>query len=418
MGKDRKIYIERVLNNGCGIGRIGGDDEKRQVVFVKGTIPGEIVSFKDELQKKNYIESSVDSIFVSSPSRRKPECEYFGKCGGCDFQHMDYSAQRGIKTDILQDLFAKNAGIEISADIGFYSSQEYSYRNKISLRGRDGKFGLVSENSTAVVPVEKCMIAQRTINQILKSINSLQIPDYAAGRIQIRVSSQGKSMVVLYSELESSAEYLPLFSLIEADNVIFLTKSGNAETVKGKGYLTDIIDGMLFKYSHSNFMQVNNQTASLMYGFLSEKISGGNRMIDLYSGVGVHAILFSRLFKEVYSIEGSRSSVHYQRLNLKENGIKNVRTIRSFIDDSFRIESDFRCTTLISDPPREGMSTLFLRNVLDIVEDEFIYISCNPATLARDAKTIVSAGFSLKEAAIFDMFPQTRHFETVAVFTR
>jgi len=124
------------------------------------------------------------------------------------------------------------------------------------------------------------------------------------------------------------------------------------------------------------------------------------------------------MFKTVYSIEGSASSIYYQRINAKENKVNNLKIIRSMINDSFKIDSDLKFDTLISDPPREGMSQLLLKNIAEHVKDTFIYISCNPATLSRDAGVLLKSGFKIDEIAIFDMFPQTRHFETVVFFKK
>jgi len=415
---EKQIYIEKILNNGMGLARLEETDGRKRVLFVKGGIPGEIVTCKQETDKKTYFVAEIDKLILSSPYRKTPDCPYFTSCGGCDFQHIDFGRQMAIKKDILSDLLMKNAKIAFDKDISYFPSIEFKYRNKISLTGEKSFFGLLAEGTNRVVKTEKCMIADDRINSLIAQINSLKFPSEIVKKIQIRVSSLLKTMVVLYTEIGSSAEYIPLFSLINADTVILLTKDGRSEIVKGSGYLTDIIEGLSFKYSHSNFMQVNRTSAEMIYDYLKNRIKVGKRLLDVYSGVGLHAILFSHLFKTVYSIEGSASSVYYQRINAKENKINNLKIIKSMINDSFKIDSDLKFDTLISDPPREGMSQLLLKNISEHVKETFIYISCNPATLSRDAGVLLKSGFKIDEIAIFDMFPQTRHFETVVFFKK
>ncbi len=412
MNSEYITMIEKIVSDGSGMGRNEG-----KVIFIPYTIPGEIISYKAVNDKKDYTEAEIDSIISPSDDRIKPECPYFTHCGGCDFQHIRYSSQQIVKENILKELFIKNGNIEITEEINYFPSSPLHYRNHIDFTGFKEGFGFRKRKSKHTIHIEHCLIARKEINDILSNIQPYRDIIKRMYIIDFRVSTSGQTMLTLYPGKRTIPENDILqLADISADNILYV-KNRKLRILKGHSDLTDVYDNAILSYSRSNFMQTNHQITLKMLKYIDSLTENGHKLLDLYSGVGLFSMYLAYKYNEVISVEGSMQSVIFQRNNAKSNNIKNIKIVQRDISDSFIIEpSSFDC--IIADPPRCGISSLFLYNLLKSNIDRFIYVSCNPATLARDSSILMKHGFSMNSIAIFDMFPQTRHFETVIVFTK
>ncbi len=406
------IKIEKIISDGRGLGRYNG-----KVFFIKYVIPDEVVQVKEVNEKKNFSEGEIVSILKPSGLRVQPVCKYFGVCGGCSFQHIDYRYHKIIKVEILKELLRMNSKINYDENIEFIESKPYHYRNKITLRVTMDGLGLIKEKSNEFVHIDSCSIVNEKINSIITHLNRINLFDHSINKITIKTSMANKTLLTLYSDLTSADNISLNFQNIDVDNIILFLKNKKPLYLKGKGELVNLIFDNIFYFSHNNFFQVNDYVALKLYSYLSEKITKGDNFLDLYSGLGIYSMIFSPLFKKVYSIESNGSSVYFQRKNLKENKINNINVIKRTIDKTFKLEDDLFFDLVILDPPREGIDGIFLRSLLEKINRQIIYISCDPSTLTRDIN-IIKEKFFIKDIKIFDMFPQTRHFETVVIFEK
>lgn len=412
MKENPKIKIEKIVSDGRGIGRYEG-----KVFFVNDVIPDEIVEVEPTNEKKNFTEAKIISILKRSPFRIDPPCKYYKDCGGCSFQHIDYKYHKIIKTQILKELLKMNSKINYDDGIEFVESVPFFYRNKITLRVNEKGLSLLKEKSNEFVNIESCQIVNEKINQIIDKLNRMNLFESRVNKVSIRLSKAGKILLTFYTDLIELSHSSLYFESLDIDNLIVFLKNKKPLYLKGKGELVNLIDENIFHFSHSNFLQVNDFIAEKLYSYLHRVVKEGENLLDLFSGIGIYSIIFNRMFKKIYSVEGNQSSVHFQRKNIKENRINNISVISRFIDSTFELEKNIFFDTVIVDPPREGVDRIFLKSLLPRIKNQLIYISCDPATLTRDIN-IIKDEFFIKEIKIFDMFPQTRHFESVVIFER
>ncbi len=412
MKQNPKIKIEKIVSDGRGIGRFEG-----RVFFVKDVIPDETVEIKILNEKKNFAEGKIVSIIEKSPYRITPPCKYFKECGGCSFQHIDYRFHKIIKTEILRELLKMNSKISYEDGIEFIESPPYYYRNKVTLRVNEEGLSLLKEKSNEFVNIDECLIVNKKINGIIEKLNGMHLYQNYVNKVNIRISKAEKILLTLYTELFDISQLTLNLESLDVDNIILFLKDKKPVYIKGKGELVNLTNDNIFYFSHSNFLQVNDYIAEKIYTYLQSVVKEGETLLDLYSGIGIYSIIFNTIFKNIYSVEGNQSSVHFQRKNIKENRIKNISVINRFIDSSFEIKDSFNFDTVIIDPPREGVDKTFLKSLLPKIKNQLIYISCDPATLTRDI-SIIKDEFFISEIKIFDMFAQTKHFETVVIFER
>lgn len=408
MQDDNVVRIEKIISSGYGLGRIG-----RKVYFVPLTIPGETVRFSVAEEKRNYTVANNEGIVIESDNRVKPECPYFGRCGGCDFQHMSYQAQSEAKKGILSELLRKNAGYSADPDsIEFIPSVKYAYRNKVTVHSDSRHSGFYAYRSHDVIRVEQCPVAKPVISNMIPNVEPLS--PYIRKAV-LRTSSKNVTSVILYLQEGIKPASLPEPEF-NADNIILI--SGSEIIIhKGSEKIADMFSGFVIYHSFRNFMQVNTAVAESIGAFVHEKLPSSQKLLELYSGTGIFTCMMSDKCKSIVSVESSRNSVHFQNLNLRTNKIRNVRTVCSTISDSTKIDEE-GFDTILADPPREGIPPVFLRHIASSGAKTFCYISCDPATLTRDASVLLKNGFSVSDIRIFDMFPQTRHFETVMIFRK
>lgn len=411
MNCDKIVRIEKIVSNGSGLGRHEG-----KAVFIPFTVPGETVAFREIESKNDYSLGEIERIIEPSQDRTDAPCPYFTICGGCDFQHIRYNAHQIIKENILRELFRKNARTEIEGNINYFTSSPYNYRNHIDFTGFSEGYGFRKRSSKHTIHISQCAIARDEINSILLSAEDAKNILKQFYILDFRVSTSGETLMSLYPGKRniSSNDYDKLMR-IKTDNMLRVSR-GKMTVIKGRHELTDLYGGTVLSYSRSNFMQTNHQITLRMLEYIQSVCIGG-KLLDLYSGVGLFSLFLAHDFKEILSIEGSRHSVDYQRINAQKNNVNNIKIVLRDISDSLVIK-DSHFDTVIADPPRCGISLKFLDNLLSNSINRFIYVSCNPATLARDSVLLLKKDFALKSIAIFDMFPQTRHFETVMIFDR
>lgn len=422
---------EKVLLNPRSIGSGGEGIASLDgfVVFVDGAIPGEEVLAEVISVKKSYARARVVSIENPSPIRAKPPCPYFGNCGGCQLQHLTYSGQLEIKRQRVADALeriGKLADVSVSPCVP--SDKEYGYRNKIQLPvlyDKEGvQLGLYARKTHRVVPVEHCMIHCELGEEIFQRVKTLTPP--AKGQIRyvlIKTAvNRGEVLVVLITTgldrewLNRFAHNLPVRGVVEnvnrrKDNVIL---GDHFNLIAGDPYIEEEVCGKRFRISAHSFFQVNTEQAAKLYEKIIElaELNSEKVLVDAFCGVGSFALIAADHVKRVHGIECVKLAVEDAKANAKLNGIENASFRYGFAEEELaKIEP---ADVIFLNPPRKGCDAALLEK---LEAETVIYMSCNPATLARDLE-ILSPRYRVQEVIPYDMFPQTTHVETVAKLTR
>jgi 23S rRNA (uracil-5-)-methyltransferase RumA len=360
-----------------------------------------------------------------------PLCSYFGNCGGCSLQHIDYNQQLENKKLFLQ----KSINFE---DVQAFSDKEYYYRNRMDLIFTKGGVGFRQKNNWAnIVDIEKCVIAGETINKLITEIRTFfKDSDYfdikrKTGTFRfavIRTPSDDSSISFVLNEnstrLADAVEKIKEFSKTTSSNDVLITyvpshtdESTSSEffVVKGKDMLSEGLLGRSFSYSSQGFFQNNTLMAEKMQKYTNEllqKYDDTKRsfLLDLYGGVGTFGIINAELFKEVTIVESFKGCVDSAELNIKQNSVSNVKSI---VLDAEKLKKLTLRTPLfvITDPPRSGMGQKAIDELNRIKPLVIIYVSCNITELAKELHKFKN--YRIKSAALFDLFPQTNHCETI-----
>lgn len=395
-----ELEISALSNLGVGIARMPLDDEgeeqKGWVVFVPHTLPGEKVRARIFRNDKNHSQADLVEVLEASPDRLEPHCPLFGKCGGCQYQHLSYEKQLAWKTRQVEELLEHMAGIKTEVSAAIPSPKQWGYRSKITphfKRPRDGKIGdigfLLAGQRSHLVDVPHCPIAMDEINEALPDI-----------REQTRANAKAykKDATLLLRATEGRVE----------------TNHRNpiSETVT-----TDTGD-ITFHFLAGDFFQNNPFILPAFTGYVAQQASscGAKYLVDAYCGSGLFSLCLAHKFEQVAGVEVSETSADWARRNAKLNKIENATFLAAsaeaiFADITFPSEE----TAVVIDPPRKGCNQEFLTQLFTFGPKKVVYVSCNPATQMRDLKEFIEAGYQLRAVQPFDLFPQTRHLECVIV---
>lgn len=454
------IRPEKMINSGQCLGRIDS-----LVVMVNGCLPGELVKARITRIKKDLIEADSIEIVETIQDRKEPICKYFGLCGGCSLQNLEYSKQLYIKRIFIEDAFnriAKLYGIEIpdvlpSDKIYFYRNKmEYSFAKRWLFKNaeyteeqKNFALGLhIPKVFEKVIHLDECFLQSEFSNKVRNfvaeflfdrkvSIHSLKNKQGLLKALTIRESNHtNEKMVSLittrYVEklIDSLAEkfksYFPeieSFVNIISSPDLSSTLPEKILTIYGKGFITEKLFDYEFEIFPNTFFQTNTAQAEKLFDviiqYLIRKNAGKNKehyLIDLYSGVGVIGIILSRYFDKVFCYEEVYESVEAAKRNAKKNDISNIEFIRQNLNEGFSINNDLfgKKLTLVVDPPRSGLSQETINCILRLKPETIIYISCNPTTQARDIQNLKNI-YRIKLLQPVDLFPQTLHVENIVI---
>lgn len=427
-----------INDDGFGVAKSDGC-----VVFVPFAIDGEEADCRIVSAKKNFCYGKVEKITKSSPYRCEPRCPYFYKCGGCDIQHIKRERQLTFKTRKVENCLHKYAGIDakVQPTIG---GIEWRYRNKIALPvDADGNIGLYRRNSHDIVPIKDCVISRPWIKDLVAifsdymSRSGVSGYDEKSGRGVIRhlVAREVEGNILVSVVIND--DVLPasniLIRLLQGRfsnfglSVSINKKQGNAifgdkwESLFGRSELESSFEGITFKVSNASFFQINDEIREIVYSDILKNIDKSDVVIDAYSGAGMLTALLSRRAKLAIGIEIVSEATRDAEALRKDNGIENMRNINgdcTKVLGEIMQEYSGEKLKLVLDPPRKGCEESLLNAIIKAAPQKVVYLSCNPATLARDAKILIQGGFVLKKVQPYDMFPQTSHVETLCVFER
>lgn len=416
-----QIEIESLAFGGLGLAKEDG-----KVFFVRGGLPKDVLEIKIIKDKGKYAEAVISKIIEPSPDRIEPSCPVFNLCGGCQLQNLNYHAQLREKEYILKETLWRLGGLHDALIEPIISSpNKFRYRNKVTLSTWFYKghwhLGYNQKGSTRKVPIDSCPIStnivDKTIKRIYQVLVSLGDPHFPLDKIH--VSSNGvKSQITLVPLHNRKGDTLKtlhrhLKRHTETENVSI---AGIGET----GFEFSILDNQ-FMTTPSAFTQVNSSVNELMIQTVLEwaELTESTTVLDLYSGIGNFSIPLAKASKEVLGVEISRNSVKLANKNLELNSIKNIVFQNASSEDAITILNDQEETfdLVVLDPPREGSKEI-IDGLVKLAPEKIIYISCDPATLARDLKKLGELGYKIIKIRPFDMFPQTFHIESVTLLAK
>ncbi len=388
-----ELEITEMVYGGNAFGRYEG-----RAVFVAYALPGDRVAARVVEDRGRLIVAVTERVLNASSSRRVPRCKHFGPglCGGCQWQHVDYDAQLRYKQRIVYDQLTRFGGLkEIVVHDTLRSREPWAYRTHATLHiADDGRLGYVSTDDATVLPIDECHIIRPELLELARSLS----PDEVAALKHVRVQvGSGGDLMVAASEDEDYPQFHVAAST--ADRSVEYT-----------------IRDRRFRVSGGSFFQVNTAQAETLVDLVIDRLglTGLERVLDLYSGVGLFTAFISPHAQSVTAIESAPSAVADAAHNLALTD--NVLLIEDTVEKALPSLRG-RFDAAVVDPPRSGLGEKAVRALREKRPQKIVYVSCDPSSLARDAKALVAAGYSATEAQPVDMFPQTYHVETVMAFT-
>jgi 23S rRNA (uracil1939-C5)-methyltransferase len=387
--EDVELTIDRLIPGGFGMGFA-----ERRTILVPLAVPGDRLRVNVRGRRGGASLGKIDALLEPSPARIEAPCPHFGSCGGCDFQQLSYEHQLAAKVDFIGDCLRRIGGITYEADIPIVQSPDpWAYRGvaEWQVDPATGKVGYFARDSHDIEDVEFCPIVEPSLNAALAGVRSRLAASPVTERHEVRAMA--------------------------GDDWAAVHRTGDPTPPPTT---SRVVGNETFQMDPRVFYQAN---AALLYELTEEVVGSfapkGSRFrpgtaIDLYSGVGLFTIPLARRFKRVIAVESDPLAVHYAELNAKNAGLDNIRTKQASVESWLLPNARHlgRVDAVVLDPPRTGAADA-IPAIIRLETPKVIYVSCDPATLARDLKGLMAAGYRLDRLTAFDMFPQTHHVEVV-----
>jgi 23S rRNA (uracil1939-C5)-methyltransferase/tRNA (uracil-5-)-methyltransferase len=385
-----ELEIDALTNLGAGVGRIDG-----WVVFVPGALPSETIRARVYRNDKNCSHADLVDVLKPSPDRVNPRCPLFGRCGGCQYQHLAYPRQLEWKTRQVGELMRHMAGIEFPVNACLSTEQIWNYRSKITPhfeRPRNGEIGeigfLAAGGRSRVIDVPHCDIAMDAINHALPEIRA---------------------------DLRQRAH------TFRRGSTVLIRASQEGVTTDFKAAVTERVGGLSFRFLAGDFFQNNPFILPMFTAYVADRAAeGGARfLVDAYCGSGLFALTLAARFEKVAGVEVSETSCEWARRNARDNGIGHAEFLTASAEAIFdAVEFPAAATAVVIDPPRKGCTPEFIEQLAVYGPSRLVYVSCDPATQVRDLRLLADRGFQLCDVQPFDLFPHTRHVECVMTLER
>lgn len=431
-----RLEIESLAYGGDAVAR----DADGRAVFVHGACPGDVVEARVVQDKGRFARAQVDEVITPSADRVTAPCPYFGLCGGCSWQHVSYERQLDAKRQAVVDALTR-IGTVAHAD-GLVApclpSDPYGYRNKVELlptmTGRRLRLGFSLAHEERVVPIDECLLlpdrtrsAPRALSGALSFIAGRH--DLAVERVGLRVAARtGDVEVALWTPpgpFPRKAVAETLATAVKATSVVRVLFKGpirerrvtGVEVLGGRGFFRERLAGFTYGVSAPSFFQVNTRQAERLVSAALELLAPGDSdlAVDLFAGAGTFTLPLAELAGQTVSIESSSSAIRDLRRNLEHAGVF-AEVIGG--DAAREIAQLGTIDLALVDPPRAGLAPDTVRGLAAARPRAITYVSCDPATLARDVARFMDLGYTLQDARPVDLFPQSFHVETVALLTR
>ena len=477
-GEIVELEIEKYAFEGRGVAKVDkgsivpesiDESKNKYVVFVDGSYPGDVVKASLTKIKKSYAKASIEEIIKPSELRINARCKFFGTCGGCKQQDLDYTTQTKFKQQQIEEIFEKMSGFKdfIIEEI-IPSEKVFFYRNKMEFSFAEKRWltneEIISEKEIEkdfalglhiprvfdkVLDIDECFLQSEESNKILNfsrnffkernvSIYSTKTHEGFLRNLVVKQSRHSDDLMVNLVTSSENGELLQNYKEMLLSEIPQITTIVNNINLKkasvatgdyekllyGSGFIYDVIGKYKFRISANSFFQTNTLQAEKLYqtALNFAEMNGDEIVYDLYSGAGTISIFVSNYCKEVYAFESVESAISDAEENAKLNNINNVHFITSDLYKSFLPFVEEKKLSkphlIILDPPRNGMHKNAVNDVINLKPKKIVYISCKPTTQVRDIKLFTEAGYKLIKIKPVDMFPHTYHIENVALLIR
>ena len=423
------IELEIISNgmNGEGIARFNG-----KVVFVVGAVEGDVIKAEIVKDNKNFITAKMVEVVKPSKSRAVPICEYFETCGGCDMQHICYNKTLDIKTQNVQGLFNKKK-LNFKVECCQPSPNQYAYRNKLTFAiTNNSSLGFYIKNSKNLLDINSCKLVDESFNNLINKLNiflknNKQFSPLILKGVAIRQINnlfiinlhliKKINLIVLENYLKlNKINYSLYYSLVSKLNG-YLPKESTF--VGGVQNVMAIESEVKYPVYPLSFMQVNSSVKQQIYNQILSFITQGLNVLDAYSGAGLLSAYLAKKSKMVFAVEVEKSASLACEKLCKINNIKNLKPICGLCEDVIpALVKQNKIDVAILDPARKGADEKTLNALAESDIDKIIYLSCNPATLARDLEILINKNYKISFAKCYDMFPQTANVETLVVLQK
>ena len=431
---ENRVTIESLDQEGRGVAHFDG-----KVIFIEGALTGEVVSYSSYRKKPAFEQAQVVKIFKTSSMRVQPKCKHFGVCGGCSMQHLDARAQVAVKQRILEDGLRHIGKIKPETIFPAIYGEAWGYRErarisvKYVIKKSKMLVGFHEKRSSYVADMQSCEILAPKIARLLPLladlISGLSIRDKLP-QIEVAVGEQVDALVLRVMDAPSRADEDALRAFADAHHIQFWLQTKGPESIvpfhpldaPELAYSLPEFN-VTMPFAPSEFTQVNSALNRVMISRAIRLLDPqpGERIADLFCGLGNFTLPIARIGAQVLGIEGSDALVKRAQQNAVSNGLRGntefmVMNLFEMTEESFAKLGRF--DKLLIDPPRDGAFELVKSLGGDNSPKRIVYVSCNPSTLARDAAELVQRGYVLKSAGVMNMFPHTSHVESIAVFER
>jgi 23S rRNA (uracil1939-C5)-methyltransferase len=425
VGKKQRLVIERLAGDGRGIAFLEG-----RTWFVSGALAGEEVEARVLGARGKVVEARLERVFQASAERREAPCRHYDRCGGCNLQHLPHEGQLALKQRLLAEQLQRVAGLQPEEWAAPLSGPEFGYRRRARVavrwdaKARQLDVGFRAEASQDIVAIDDCPVLVQPLQSIFRHLptvlRSLSKPQ-ALGHVEL-FSGTAEALLVRHVAALPADDLARLDAFCrEAGAQLWLQGEGEPAPVDAAAKLGFTLEpwGLELAWRPGDFVQVNAQVNTLMIqqalAWLAPQ--GDERVLDLFCGLGNFALPLARQAREVVAVEGVQAMVERAEANASSNNVHNARFFQADLSQPLAgaewVAEGFSAVLL--DPPRDGAYEV-VQGIARLGAKRLVYVSCNPATLARDAQVLVGQGYRLKWAGILDMFPQTAHVEAMALF--
>ena len=436
------VTITGYTAEGLGVARIDG-----QVVFIHGGVRGEVCIVRVLKVLKNVAFCRVEEILERSPARREPDCPHYPACGGCDFRHVSYEEELEAKRQRVEDSLRRVGGADVAVEVILGSRVVDGYRNKVQFPvSPEGQAGFYRARSHQVIPALDCRLQAPQAGMIAGAVEDyLREFDVSAydertrrgllRHIYVRTNQRGQALVCLVANGDRLPHEEQVVHRIreacpETVGIVLNINTRDTNVVLGESYrtlwgedtLTDVLCGLTFRLSAPAFYQVNRDQAERLYGKAIEfaGLTGKETVLDLYCGAGTITLTLARQARRVIGAEIVPEAIENARENARANRIGNAEF---FCGDAGAVAKKLaterlRPDVVVVDPPRKGLGEEVIPVIASMRPERIVYVSCDPGTLARDVKRFAGQGYRVIQAAVVDLFPRTRHVETVILLSQ
>lgn len=433
MADELQLSIEKLIYGGEGLAHSEGN-----TVFVPFVLPGEQVRASIRNRKKKLIHANLVEVQQASAARIAPACPHFRTCGGCHYQHIEIAEQVRLKKEILRETLSRLGGVQWAGDIQEHTAQPYGYRNRAQWAFRDSlprAFGYFLPESAHILPIDVCPVLSPRLTETFSQLQDLaRSNSLPPGILEIEAFADGGDEKVAlniaferFPEPPKALAHKFKSTLPALESLLILDQSKNRFELDGPGYLLQKAGGFTFHVNHLSFFQVNRFLVEDLLQTMVGAAKGGFAL-DLYAGVGFFTLPLAKSFAKVVSVDANLSATRDLRQNAESAGV--MVTSENEHTEEFLKKAQDTPDLVVLDPPRAGLGAEAAGRLANLGAQDISYLSCDPATLARDLAVLTRSErkpeaallpehkYEISEVHLFDLFPQTFHVETLVRLRR